>query len=202
VNELLWILGGLAAIVVVSMLTFVLILRAMYRRVRRSPALRGAVLRTRAGLSRGPQRKVLELRLQLKEALESGQAAVDLASRSEWPRGELPRLYRRVQNEGLALDAQLRLMESETESEVLVEELPMARQRVDQVAGMVRRVRSAVASGAGGRTSDTLAVLRADVDREVAALRAGTEQLHELYVRDGVVEPERRYSADRIDQSR
>jgi hypothetical protein len=188
VSELLVFLAGFAAIVAASIVTVLLVLRAGYRRIRRSPALRGAVLRTRAGLSRGPQRKVLELRLQLKDTLKSGEAAVEIASRSGWPKGELPRLFRRIQTEGIALDSQLRLMESETESAVLTEELPLARQRVDQVTGLVRRLRSAVVSGLTGPTDATLASLRSDVDREVAALRAGMQELQAIYERDGLVE--------------
>ena len=190
-SELLWIFVGLAAIMAASIATVVLLLRAVYKRIRRSRTLGGVVLRTRAGLSRGPQRKVLELRVQLNETLDSGQAAVDIASRSGWPRGELPRLFRRIRDVGVTLDSQLRLMESETESAVLTEEIPMARQRVDEVIGLVRRLRSAVASGIADPTDDTLAALRADVDREVAALRAGMQELHALYERDGFVEPSR-----------
>jgi hypothetical protein len=188
VSELLWFLFGLAVITAASITTWVLILRAVYRRIRRNRTLGGVVLRTRAGLSRGPQRKVLELRVQLNETLDSGKAAVEIASRSGWPRGELPRLFRRIQEVGVVLDSQLRLMESETESAVLTEELPMARQRVDEVTGLVRRIRSAVASGIVGPADDTLAVLRSDVDREVAALRAGLQELHALYERDNLVE--------------
>jgi hypothetical protein len=188
VDEILLILAGLAAIVAASFITVILIVRGLFRRVRRSPALRGAVLRTRAGLSRGPQRKVLELRLQLKETLESGQAAVEIASRGDWRRGELPRLFRRIQDAGAVLDSQLRLMESETESAVLTEELPLARRRVDEVTGLVRRLRAAVVSGLSGPTDDTLAVLRADVDRELSALQAGLQELHALYERDSLVE--------------
>jgi hypothetical protein len=188
VSELLWIFVGLVAIVAAFWVTAILILRALYRRVRRSPALRGAVLRTRAGLSRGPQRKVLELRVQLKETLESGQAAVEIAGRNGWSRGEIPRLFRRIKDVGAVLDSQLRLMESETESGVLTEELPLARQRVDEVTGLVRRLRAAVVSGLSGPTDDTLAVLRADVDREMTALQAGLQVLHAMYERDHFVE--------------
>ena len=187
-NELLWIFVGLAAIVAAFWVTVVLILRALYRRVRRSPALRGAVLRTRAGLSRGPQRKVLELRVQLKETLESGQAALEIAGRNGWSRGEIPRLFRRIKDVGAVLDSQLRLMESETEAGVLTEELPLARQRVDEVTGLVRRLRATVVSGLSGPADDTLAVLRADVDRELTALQAGLQELHAMYERDNFVE--------------
>jgi hypothetical protein len=191
VAELLGILAALGAIMAASVVTTVLVVRTLYRRVRRSRAVDRAILHTRAGLSRGPQRKVLELRLQLKDTLDSGQAAVDIAGRSTWPRGELPQLFRRIKNEGVALDTQLRLMESETESGVLTEQLPVARERVEQVSGLVRRVRSAVASGLAGPTDAALAELRADVDREVAALRAGLQELHALYERDGLVDRSR-----------
>jgi len=191
VSELLWILAGLAAIMAASIATVVLFVRAVYKRVRRNRTLGGMVLRTRAGLSRGPQRKVLELRVQLNDTLDSGQAAVDIASRSGWPRGELPRLFRRIQTVGITLDSQLRLMESETEFAVLTEEIPMARQRVDEITGLVRRIRSAVASGIAGPTDDALVALRSDVDREVAALQAGMQELHALYVRDGLVDRSR-----------
>jgi hypothetical protein len=187
VSDLLWILAALAAIVAAFWVTVILVLRALYRRVRRSPALRGAVLRTRAGLSRGPQRRVLGLRLQLKDALESGQAAVQISGQNGH-RGELPRLFRRIQEVGAVLDSQLRLMESETESAVLTEELPLARQRVDEVTGLVRRLRGAIVAGLSGPTDDTLALLRADVDREMAALQAGVQELHALYQRDTFVE--------------
>ena len=191
VSELLWILAGLAAIMAASIATVVLFVRAVYKRVRRNRTLGGMVLRTRAGLSRGPQRKVLELRVQLNDTLDSGQAAVDIASRSGWPRGELPRLFRRIQTVGITLDSQLRLMESETEFAVLTEEIPMARQRVDEITSLVRRIRSAVASGIAGPTDDALVALRSDVDREVAALQAGMQELHALYVRDGLVDRSR-----------
>jgi hypothetical protein len=202
VSELLWILVGLVAIMAASVATALLILRAVYRRIRHSRTLGGAVLRTRAGLSHGPQRKVLQLRVQLGETLDSGRAAVEISNRGGWPRGELPRLFRRIESVGLVLDSQLRLMESETQSAVLTEELPIARERVDEVTALVRRLRSAVASGLSGPTDGTLAVLRSDVDREVTALQAGLQELQALYARDGIDEPARRSTADRLDQPR
>lgn len=180
VNEIGWLLFGFTSIVVVSNVALVVVVRGVYKRIRRNLALNGAALRVRAGLSRGPQRDVLKLRVRLTETLASGQAAIDLAVRSDGPRGELPQLFRRLTSEGARLESQLRLLESENDVAVLAETLPAARHRVDEVAQLVRRLRTAVGSGLGDLSDDSLTGLRADVDREVTALRAGMQELHEL----------------------
>jgi hypothetical protein len=196
---------GLGVIVLFSigvMVTVVLVVRALVRRVRRSRTFGATTLRTRARMSHGPQRTVLALRVRLDDALRSGRAAVELTAQTggagsaggahgargaRSSRGELPRLFRRIDDEGGVLDLQLRLMESETSSAVLGDEIPAARRRVEQVEALVRRVRDAVASGLSGTTDDALSVLGSDVDREVAALQAGIEELQALNRRDGRV---------------
>jgi hypothetical protein len=193
------ILIGLGVIVLLSigvMVTVVLVVRALVRRVRRSRAFGATTLRARARVSHGPQRTVLALRVRLDDALRSGRAAVELTgaasgSRTHGFRGELPRLFRRISDEGDVLDLQLRLMESETNAGVLAEELPAARLRVEQVEALVRRVRDAVASGLSGATDDALSALGSDVDREVAALQTGIEELQALNRRDGRVDATR-----------
>ena len=183
-DVLIWVLVSLLAMVAVSITVVVLVVRAVVKRVRHSRALAAATLRTRARFSPGPNGKVLRLRVRLDEALASGRAAVDLAARGDGPRGELPELFRRIEHEGAALDLQLRLMESEIDSAVLSAELSSAGQRVEQVTALVGRLRSAVAAGLAGVTDDTLTTLHSDVDREVAALRAGVEELRTLNQRD------------------
>lgn len=196
---LAWIMGAFALIVLASIVTTVLIVRALYKRIRRSRTLNSAVLHTRASLSWGAQHDVLQLRIRLNDTLDSGQAAIDLASRSEGPRGELPRLFRRIQSEASTLDAELRFLESEDDPAALAEWLPVLRSRVDQVVGIVRRLRSAVASGLSGLSDESLAVLRADVDREVAALHAGMQELHTLSSDDLMFEPNRQPAPARLD---
>jgi hypothetical protein len=191
VEILLWVLASLLVIVAVSMATVFFVVRAVARRIRRNRALAGAMLRTRARFSSGAQRRVLTLRVRLGEALDSGQAAVDLVASADGRRGELPRLFRRIRDEGTALDLQLRLMESETDPAALAEELPAAGHRVDQVVALVRRLRSAVASGLTAPTDDSLTALHSDVDREVAALHAGVQELQRLNRGDERFEPTR-----------
>ena len=183
-DVLIWVLVSLLTMVAVSITVVVLVVRAVVKRIRHSRALAAATLRTRARFSPGPNGKVLKLRVRLDEALASGRAAVDLAARGDGPRGELPELFRRIEHEGAALDLQLRLMESEIDSAVLSAELSSAGQRVEQVTALVGRLRSAVAAGLAGVTDDTLTTLHSDVDREVAALRAGVEELRTLNQHD------------------
>ena len=99
------------------------------------------------------------------------------------------------------MDLQLQLMESEADPAVLAADLPAATVRVEQVVALVRRLRAAVASGLAGLTDDTLTTLGSEMDREVAALHAGVEELRALNRRDAVDEPNRRPSADRIQAS-
>ena len=184
------VLIALAAIMVVSTVTVVVIARVLYRRIRRSRAVNGAVLRVRTRVSFGPQHEILRLRLRLVESLASGQAAVDLAVASGGPRGELQRLMGRLQSEGTRVESQLLLLATERDPVVLAETLPVAGRRVDQITELVRRVRSVVAAGLGVRTDDTLTTLGADVDREIAAVNAGVAELHSLTLLDGLPAPE------------
>ena len=82
------------------------------------------------------------------------------------------------------MDLQLQLMESEADPAVLAADLPAATVRVEQVVALVRRLRAAVASGLAGLTDDTLTTLSTEMDREVAALHAGVEELRALNRRD------------------
>jgi hypothetical protein len=202
VTVLTLVLVTLATTVLLVVVAIAVILRVLYKRIRRGRALTGAVLRARARLSWGPQKEVMKLRVRLHETLDGGQAAVDLAMRSNVPRGELPRLFRRVHSEGAALESQLRLMESENDPAVLAEAIAVASRRVDEVVGLVRQLRSVVAAGLGDLTDDSLATLRSDVDREVAALHAGVQELNALNGNDGWPDAHRQPSMYRIKGNR
>lgn len=180
VSVLAEVLIVLAVIGLVSTVTVVLIMRMLYRRIRRSSALASAALRNRARVTTGPRRKVLKLRVRLRETLDSAQAAHDLSARTEGPKGELPQLFRRIHRQGLVLESQLKLMESEHDAAELGRGIAEATRQVDQVAGMVGRLRSAVTVGLNDLGGDTLDSLHAEVDREVAALDAGVQELRLL----------------------
>lgn len=175
--EVMLALGGIIAI---SAASVIVIARVLFTRIRRSRAVNHSALRARALMSVGPQHEVLALRVRLAETLDSGRDALDLARRTGSSLGELGRLYGRIRDDGTALDAQLLLLLSERDPAVLRLSIPVAERRVDQVVGLIRRLRSAVAAGLGDRTDDNLAMLTGDLDREVAALDAGLTELHTL----------------------
>lgn len=185
-DALIWVLLSLLAFAVISWAAVFLIVRALYRRVRRSRAVNSAVLNSRAQLSWGPRRKVLALQLQLDQALASGRVAIDLAVRSNGRRGDLPRLFRRIEDEAGILRAQLHLMESERDSAALADSLAAASLSVDQISDMIRELRASVSAGLGDPTGDALSALHAEVDLEVASLHAGLVELANLnrYDRD------------------
>ena len=185
-----WVLIALGVAWVGSITVVVVGVRMLYLRVRRSRALKSAALRTRMQLSWGPRREVMRLRTRLDDTVASGQAAMALVARGEVSRGELPRLFRRIQAEAGVLESQLRLMATEVDPEVLADELPLARRRVDLVAGLVRRVRSVVSDSLAAASDNALAMLQSDVDREVIALRAGLEELHALSRDESLYGPE------------
>ncbi|PWB96475.1 hypothetical protein [Homoserinimonas hongtaonis] len=201
-DALLWILISLAAIAATSVVVTVLIVRALYRRIRRSRAITSAVLTSRAQLSRGPRRRLFTLQQQLTESLESGRAAIDLAVRSNGRRGDLPRLFRRIEDEAAALQTQLRLLESERDSVVLTGALSEAAPAVDQITDMIREVRASVTAGLGDPTGESLAALDADLAIEVAALRAGRAQLADLNSRDRAGQPRTHYLPPAYPQSK
>jgi hypothetical protein len=171
---------ALAGVVTVSTVSIVVVARVLYTKMRRSRSLNSSALRARAMLSVGRQHGVRTLRMRLAETLASGQAALDVARSTGSNLGELRRLFGRIRSDGAALDAQLVLLLSERDTAVLSEALPVAERRVEQVGGLVRRLRSAVAAGIGDATDDSLARLTRDLDREITALDAGMRELHTL----------------------
>ena len=174
------VLLALAGIIAVSTASVIVIARMIFTRIRRSRAVNYSALRARALMSVGRQHEVLALRVRLAETLDSGRDALDLGRRTGSSLGDLGRLYGRIRDDGTALDAQLMLLLSERDPAVLRQSIPVAERRVDQVVGLIRRLRSAVAAGLGDRTDDNLAMLTGDLDREVTALDAGLNELHAL----------------------
>lgn len=186
------------AIAALSWIAIFLIARTLYRRIRRSRTVNGAVLKSRAQLSRGPRRKVFALQMQLDDAIDSGRAAIDLAVRGNGRHGDLPRLFRRIDAEAIALRAQLHLMESETDADALNDELATASLAVDQISDMIRELRASVAEGLADPSGAALSALRAEVDLEVAALHEGLVELAHLNGGDMRTTTNRYRSNDRI----
>jgi cob(I)alamin adenosyltransferase len=155
------------------------------RRVRRSPAVAAASLRMHLLTESGPRRDVVRLRLELLRAVDGGRAAIGAADPRTGLPGEAPALLRRIQREAATVDQHLRLLQGEDDDRTLRAALPALRRRVTELVEMVRRLRSAVAAGLEAASHGAVAELSADVEREVAALRAGRERLRAVDGLDG-----------------
>ncbi|MGN6742672.1 MAG: hypothetical protein ACTHJL_05160 [Amnibacterium sp.] len=170
-------IGGAGVAVTVGAVTTTAVLAV--RRVRRSPAVTAASLRMRSLTESGPRREVARLRLQLLQAVEGGRSAVGAADpRAGFP-GEAPALFKRIQAEARVVDQHLKVLQTEDDRAALDAALPALRRRVADLVGLVRELRAAVAAGLDAASQGSIAALRADVTREVNALRAGQERLRD-----------------------
>jgi hypothetical protein len=170
-------IGGASATVVVGAAVTSAVVAV--RRVRRSASVTAASLRMRLLRESGPRREVVRLRLDLLQAVEGGRTAVGAADpRSGFP-GEAPALFKRIQAEVRVVDQHLRVLQDEDDRERLRAALPALRQRVGELVELVRDLRAAVAAGLQAASDGAMGELRADVAREVAALRAGHDRLRD-----------------------
>lgn len=169
--------------IVVTVLVGVLLGLAVWgvRRARRSGALargRRAVERAQLTLRAqtappGPARELAQLRLDLREVVGRTSTAVTATQAAGDPVGDLPGLCRRLQQVTVALDTELRLLEHDPDGADVRVLLPALRARAGELEGSARAVRDAAAAARHGMAEASLAELTADVDQEVAALRAG-----------------------------
>ena len=157
-----------------------IVLAVTIRRVRRSGVLTTASLRLHTITGSGPHREVARLRLELHRAVDGGKAAIAAGTASTGLPGEAPALIRRIQREALTLDAHLRVMQAEDDRETLRAELPPLRRRVEEIAGLVRQLRAAIADGLAAVSGSSMGELAADVEREVIALQSGRERLRQV----------------------
>lgn len=152
-----------------------------YRRLRRSGLVGRTVLELQAGLGTpGPRRQLAQLRLQLQEAISSTSAAIDALEASHRPQRELALLTRQLTPVAAILDTQLRLLQEETDAELLQEYLEPARASVMELVRTAQHIRQVVYAILEGEAEGTLTLTMSDVEREVLALQAGVEALRRL----------------------
>ncbi|MHB8646057.1 MAG: hypothetical protein ACYDAR_09750 [Thermomicrobiales bacterium] len=155
--------------------------RSVYRRVRRDPRVNRAALLVQEKTSPpGPRRSLMHLRMRLGDAVAGARSAVAVIQMHGSVQGELASLVRRIDRVAAPLDAQLRLMQTETDMRLLYELLQPARARVEEIERIVRHIRTAAYATLGGDMEGVVAQITADVEREVAALQAGMSTLHAL----------------------
>lgn len=189
VTAIVALLGMMALLFVVIPALLVLLARSAYRKIRRDPRVnRTALLIQEKASPPGPRRSLMHLRVRLGDAVASARAAVAIIQAHGSVQGDLASLVRRIDRVAAPLDAQLRLMQTETDMRLLYELLQPARARVEEIEGIVRHIRSAAYATLGGDMDGTVAQITADVAREVAALQAGMSTLHALAM-DGLPAP-------------
>ena len=155
--------------------------RAVVRRVRKDGRVRKAALMAQMhGAPPGPRRAVAQSRVRLHETVTGARSAVALLQEHGGPRGQLASLVRRFEQAAGAFDAQLRLMQSEPNAEMLYRSLGPVDARLDQFEGIARQVRHTAFAVLGGDLDATVGDLAAEVEREMHALQAGIDALHAL----------------------
>jgi hypothetical protein len=177
---------GMAVILFVLIPTVLFLLaRSAYRRIRRDPRVNRTTLLFQEKTSPpGPRRTLMHLRVRLGDAVTSARAAVAVIEAHGSVQGDLASLVRRIDRVAAPLDAQLRLMQTETDMRLLYELLQPAHARVEEIEGIVRHIRTAAYATLGGDMEGAVAQITADVAREVAALQAGMSTLHALTIDD------------------
>jgi hypothetical protein len=127
-------------------------------------------LKARA-LPPGRVRQVARLRLDLRAGIDQTAWVLDEAAREDCALGELPRLFRRVEQLARSVDAELRMVEGGIG--VTRGELAAAQQRSEDLVAIAAKIRRAVGTVRADLTSDVFRSLHGEVDVEVSALRAG-----------------------------
>lgn len=180
--DVLTVLLGLFVISVV-LLTLIPVLvvfavRSTYRRLRRDPRWnRAALIVQEKTNAPGPRRHLLHLRVRVQDSIVSARMAVSVLQAYGHVQGELASLVRRLEPITQTLDAQLRLMQSEPDMRLLQTMLGPVQARVVEIEAAVRHIRGAAYAAIGGDMEESVAMLTADIAREVAALQAGMQAL-------------------------
>ncbi|MCA1843489.1 MAG: hypothetical protein LC792_09965 [Actinobacteria bacterium] len=173
--------GLLVLVLVVITLSVAFFVSAMWlatgavRRVHRltRPVVDRATLSVKAhALPHRPAREVARLRLELRTGMEQTRRILDDARRRDCPLGELPGLFRRVEQLAESVDGELRVLEGERDR-LQQGRIGAARQRSEDLMAMAATIRRDVGAVYAVLNSELFHSLRGDVDLELRALRAG-----------------------------
>lgn len=176
--------GVLVTLLIVALVVLLLLGLAVWlvvRRLRKGSSRqlvdRGLLMLRSAG--GGPAGELAALRLQVVSELSASGRAV-AAGQAGGPAAELPNLMARLTRAGSALDAQLRVLESEPDRAAMGAALPAARQGVAQLEATAARLRQAASLAGRELGGDDLAALSRDVDEQVTALSYYVQSYREL----------------------
>lgn len=129
-------------------------------------------LTVRARLLLGSARHVAAAQLQLHTGLDQTRRVLDDASRRNCPLGDLPGVFRRIEQLAGSVDAELRMLDGDRDA-IQRARLADAVRRSDGLASMAAAIRRTVTGVHADMQLDGFGRLQRDLDVELRALRAG-----------------------------
>ena len=129
-------------------------------------------LTVRSRLLLGPARHVAAAQLQLHSGLDQTRRVLNDASRQNCPLGDLPGIFRRIEQLAASADADLRMLDGDRDP-LQRARLADAVRRSDELVSMAAAIRRTVSGVHAEMQLDGFGVLQRDLDVELRALRAG-----------------------------
>ena len=120
----------------------------------------------------GRARQVAAARLQLRTGMDQTRRVLEDAVRRNYPLGDLPGLFRRIEHLAASVDAELQLLDGDRDP-LQRARLTSAVQRSAELAAMAASIRGTVTGVHAEMQVDTFGLLQRDLDVELSALRAG-----------------------------
>lgn len=171
----------LAGLVLLLLLLAGIAAGVAYRKIRRNPRLADTALAVRAQLHpEGAVRRLLELRVRLRQAIAAARECVRTTDGQGQDMGELARLAARVTELGQQLDFDLERMLRTNDGQALQSLLPGAEQRVDGLVAASSTLQATARSSATAIRESRLLALTQDLDGEVERVAAWNQAYREL----------------------
>ena len=129
-------------------------------------------LTVRARLLPGSARRVAAAQLHLHTGLDQTRRVLNDAARRNCPLGDLPNIFRRIEQLAVSVDAELRTLGGDHDP-LQRARLADAVRRSDELASMAAAIRRTVGCVHADMQFDGFGLLQRDLDVELRALRAG-----------------------------
>jgi hypothetical protein len=146
----------------------------MLRRLRRFSIrlVDRGTLTVRAHLLPGTARQVAAAQLQMRTGVDQIRRVLHDASRRNCPLGDLPGLFRRIEQLAASVDAELRMLDGDHDP-LQRSRLAAVVRRSEELALMATAIRRTVSGVHADMQLDEFGLLQRDLDVELRALRAG-----------------------------
>jgi hypothetical protein len=157
------------------------------RRVRRSPLLQRGLLEAQAAaLPAGPHREIAVMRRDLSAHLAQTRRMLAIAPADTPEVALLAEMLPRLERAAVALDDQLRLLQTEPDPNLLSSAMPALQRRVTDLTANATRLREIALRLLGDRDQFQRSLLNQDLRDGVAGLEAGLDEIAALQRRLGL----------------